>query len=91
MAEKIDAKKIGEIARLNLTDKEAENFQKELDQILTAFDDIKNVDTKDVKPAFQPIGIKNVMRPDKIEPSPGQSLIKIKNKENGFIKGPKVV
>ncbi len=87
----IDVKRVAEIARLNLTQKEAEKYQKDLEEILAVFKDISSIRTEGVRPAFQPIPLKNVTRSDRVEPSPGQKMIKIKNRENGYIKGPKVV
>jgi aspartyl-tRNA(Asn)/glutamyl-tRNA(Gln) amidotransferase subunit C len=87
----IDVKKVAKTAMLNLDDKEVEIFQKEFEQILKFFEDIKDVKTEGVEPAFQPIELKNVTRADKIGPSQGHILIKVKNRENSYFKGPKVV
>ena len=92
MAEKPDIKRVARIARLKLSDQEVQKFSKDLESMLEAFDDLERVPTHGVKPSFQPIETKNVLRKDKIEPSLSQeqALANAKNKEKGFFKGPKV-
>ncbi len=86
-------KKVAEIARLNLTEGELSRYSEDLVSILEAFKVLGKVDTKNVKPTFQPVDIKNVTREDKVEPCLPQSeaLANAKNKEEGNFKGPKVV
>jgi aspartyl-tRNA(Asn)/glutamyl-tRNA(Gln) amidotransferase subunit C len=86
-------KKVAEVARLNLTEGELSRFSEDLNSILDAFKALGKVDTKDVKPTFQPVDIKNVTREDKVEPSISQAeaLANTENKEEGHFKGPKVV
>ena len=85
--------KVAQIARINLTEEEAKKFAKDLQNVLEAFETLKSVDTKGVKPSFQPIEIKNVMRKDEVEKSltQKQALSNTKNKESGYFKGPKAV
>lgn len=86
-------KKVAGIARINLTQQEIKKFSKDLVSILDAFKDLAKVDTKNIKPAFQPIEVKNVLREDKVEKSltQEQALSNTKNKEKKYFKGPKVV
>ena len=90
---KDDVKKVAAVARLNLSEKEIEKFSSELEKILDAFKELETIDVGDAKPSFQPIEMKNVLRDDKIEPSITQekALKNAKQKENGFVKGPRVV
>ena len=92
MPEKPDIKRVARIARLKLSDQEVNKFSRDLESILEAFQDLERVPTHGVKPSFQPIETKNVLRKDKIEPSLSQeqALANAKNKEKGFFKGPKV-
>jgi aspartyl-tRNA(Asn)/glutamyl-tRNA(Gln) amidotransferase subunit C len=85
-------KRVSQVARLRLTEKEIEKFSKDMVDILGAFRDLERVPTKGVKPAFQPIETKNVLRKDAVERSltQEQALANTKNKEKGFFKGPKV-
>ncbi len=96
MPEKISpetVKRVAQVARLNLSDQEIESYSRDLEAILEAFRDLERVDTKGVKPSFQPIETKNVLRKDRIEPSLSheQALSNAKNKEKGFFKGPRAV
>ena len=92
MPEKPDIRKVARIARLKLSDQEVQKFSKDLESILEAFQDLERVPTHGVKPSFQPIETKNVLRKDKVEPSltQEQALANARNKEKGFFKGPKV-
>lgn len=86
-------KKVAETARLNLTDGELGRFSEDLVTILDAFKVLGRVDTKKVRPTFQPVDIKNVTREDNVEPCLPQkeALANAGNKEEGHFKGPKVV
>ena len=92
MAEKPDIKRVAQIARLKLSDQEIHKFSKDLESMLDAFKDLERVPTHGVKPAFQPLETKNVLRKDAVEQSltQEQALANTKNKEKGFFKGPKV-
>ena len=80
-------------ARLNLTEKEIKELLPQLEQILEHFSVLDKINTSDIEPAFQPIEIKNVLREDKVEKSLDRDdvLANVKNKKDGFFKGPKVV
>ena len=93
MTDKKTIRKVAKIARLELTDKEIATYSKDLKDILKAFRVIDKVPTKDVKPTFQPVDVKNVMRKDIVEPSLTQeeALTNAKQKEQGYFKGPKAV
>ena len=90
---KDDVRKVASVARLNLSEKELERFSGELEKILEAFRELEGIDTVNVKPSFQPIGTKDVLREDVVKPSlPQQKAIRnAKNREAGFVKGPRVV
>jgi len=91
MAGKI-IEKLARLARVELTKEEEKGFEKDLESILSAFKDLEKVDTKGVKPTFQPVPVKNVLREDKVEPSltQEQALANTKNREKSFFKGPRV-
>ncbi len=58
--------KIAELARLKLTDKEIENYQKELSEFFEHAKALEEVDTEWVEPLYQVWWLQNVMRKDKI-------------------------
>ena len=80
-------------ARLKLTDEEVKRFIPELKDILETFSKLNEVDTKNVKPSFHPIPLKNVFREDSVEPSFGQekALKNAEHKKDGYFKGPRAV
>ncbi len=93
MINKETVKKVADIARLNLEEKEVDKFSKDLTNILGAFEDLKKVDTKNIEPTFQPVEVKNVIREDQTGESfsSEKALSQTKNKEGKHFKGPKVV
>ncbi len=80
-------------ARLNLTEKEIKEFEKDFKNILDTFSDISKVDTKNVKESFHPIEIKNHLREDKVEESLSQenALKNSKHRTDIYFKGPKAL
>jgi aspartyl-tRNA(Asn)/glutamyl-tRNA(Gln) amidotransferase subunit C len=59
--------KIAELARLELTAEEMEKYARELSDILDFFEQLKEVDTTNVKPTAQITGLTNILREDLIE------------------------
>jgi len=80
-------------AKLELSTAEIKEFLPELKEILDAFSSIEKVDTKNAKPSFQPIEIKNVLREDKEEEclSVEDALKNTQHKKDNYFKGPKVL
>ncbi len=84
---------VAELARLKLTKEEIETFLPQLKEILDAFSKLDEIDVKDVKPSFQPIDLKNVMREDKVEKclTQEEALSLTEHKKDGYFKGPRAV
>lgn len=59
-----DILKLARLARLRLSDDEAEAFQGEISAILGYVEMLQNVDTGDLKPTYQVTGLSNVTRAD---------------------------
>ena len=80
-------------SRLKLTEKEVELFLPQLEEVMKVFESISEVDTKNIEPAFHPIVVQNIVRED----VPDECLTTeevfqdVKNKEEGYFKGPKAV
>lgn len=85
--------KVASVARLKLTDKEIDKFIPQVKDILDYFSVLEKVDTKNVKPSFQPIELKNRLREDKVtEPLSQKDALKNSTQtQDGYFKGPKVV
>jgi len=93
---KIDEKlleRTAELARLKLTEKEVKKFLPQLKEVFDAFSELKKVDTKNVRPSFQPVELKDVMRGDNVEESLTQeeALSNTEHKKDGYFKGPRAV
>jgi len=93
MIDRKTVKHVAKLSRINLTDKEIEKFSKEISDVLNSFSLLKEADTKDVEPSFQPSEIKNVTREDVPEEclSQDEALSNAEQKEDKFFKGPRSV
>jgi len=85
-------KHIADLARIQLSEKEAKKFQRDLNEILLAFSDLDRAPAR-CEPSFQPIPISDVLRADVLEDSWSQekALSNTHHKEKGFFKGPRAV
>ena len=85
--------RVARIARLYLSDAETKKFCKDLSDVLLAFKDLNKAQTKNVKPSFQPLLVKNVFREDVIEKSISneEALQNTMHREKKFFKGPRAV
>ena len=61
-----DVLKLARLARLDLSDEEVEEYQRELSAILQYVEQLSEVDVDGLKPTNQVTGLINVMRPDEI-------------------------
>ena len=64
MITKTEVQHIAKLARLGLTKKEIEKFQKELSRILDYAEKLKEVDVSEIQPMSHSVLIKNVLRED---------------------------
>ena len=85
---------VSKLALLDLTEEEKEKFSKQLNDILSYFKKLNDLDTANVKPTTHPIdGLKNVFRED----IPWKSLSNeeaLKNaqrKKDGYFKAPRIL
>jgi aspartyl-tRNA(Asn)/glutamyl-tRNA(Gln) amidotransferase subunit C len=88
-------KKVAKNARLTLTEKELEKFTPQLKEvILNSFNKLDELEVNE-EPSFQPIEQKNKLREDIVKESLSQQdalkNVKKELRENGYIKGPKVI
>ena len=84
---------VAEIARLKLSEEEIKKFLPQLKEALEFFSQLQEVNTDGVKPSFQPVEIRNVMREDREKEclSQDDALSLTEHKKNGYFKGPKAV
>ena len=76
------------LARLGLTEAEADKFREQLSNILGNFEVLQQVDTTGVPPTAQSIALQNVVRGDEIAASllPSQVLANAPQKEKEFFR-----
>jgi len=60
---------IAELAKLSLTEAEIELFAEQLSEILAYTEMLNRLDTDAISPTAQTIPMRNVMRPDVVQPS----------------------
>lgn len=58
--------KLAKLARLDLTEKEIEEYREELSEILQYVEQLQAVDVRGLKPTNQVTGLTNVMRDDEV-------------------------
>ncbi|MEK7450715.1 MAG: Asp-tRNA(Asn)/Glu-tRNA(Gln) amidotransferase subunit GatC [Patescibacteria group bacterium] len=85
---KIDVVHVAQLANLPLKPEEKEKFEKQLSEILTYVEKLKEVDTKSVEITSQVTGLENVTRKDEAKPSLSQeeALSETKSQHNEFFK-----
>ncbi len=84
---------VAEVARLKLTEQEIKKFLPQLKEALEFFSKLEEVDTNNIKPSFQPVELKNVMREDAEKEclSQDEALSLTEHKKDGYFKGPRAV
>ena len=85
-------KKIANLSKINLSDKELENLKHELNKILDWVDDLKKVDTTKVEPMLSVFNENMKMREDKVASTKTDEILSNapEKKENFFVV-PKVI
>jgi len=83
---------VASVARLDLTEAEVKKFQKDLNDILSAFRELDKAKPP-AEASFQPIPVRDVTREDDIEKglSQEEALENTKHKQDGYFRGPRVV
>jgi len=88
------ARQIGELSRIELTDEQAQTFGRQLADILTYFDKLRELDTAGVEPMVNPcVDRVNVLGPDVPHESltPDAALANAPDRDGDFFKVPKVL
>ena len=88
-----DVEHVALLSRLELSEKDLDTYTGQLDAILEYIDVLNQVDTTGVEPMAHVLDVRNVMRPDIVQPSLSQeeALQNAPEPENGFFKVPKIV
>lgn len=90
---KQDVAHVAGLARLNLTDEEAELYTGQLQRILAHVEKLTEVDTKDVLPTICTVEVTGAMRPDVLTGSmPGEDALKnAPAAEKGCFRVPRII
>ena len=88
-----DVEHVALLSRLELSEKDLDKYTGQLDAILAYIDVLNQVDTEGVEPLAHVLDMKNVMRPDVVQPSlPREAALQnAPEPEDGFFKVPKIV
>ena len=91
---KEDVRYVAALSRIEMSDKELEDFTSQLDTILDYMKELNKLNTDNIQPTSHILDLKNVKREDK---NTGESLNNKEalqmapDQENGFFKVPKVI
>ncbi len=91
---KEDVKYVASLARIEMTDKELEDFTGQLDTIMEYMKKLNQLDTDNVPPTSHILDIKNIIREDKLSKeslSNKETLKMAPDKKDEFFKVPKVI
>ena len=88
-----DVKYVAKLARLHITESEAQLFTKQLKDILSYITKLNELNTDDVEPMTYPATISNILRKDDVKPSLhlDKTLQNAPDCLDGFFKVPKVI
>ncbi|ALS79397.1 MULTISPECIES: Asp-tRNA(Asn)/Glu-tRNA(Gln) amidotransferase subunit GatC [Planococcus] len=84
---------VAHLARLAITDEEAEHFADQLEAITNAMELLSELDTENVEPTTHVLQMVNVLREDKSIPGLDRDLVmkNVKEHEGGQVKVPTIL
>jgi len=84
---------VARLARLELTEQEADTFTGQLDAILAYVDKLKELDTDGIIPTAHAVPMENAFREDVVQPSIGveNALANAPARAESFFRVPKVI
>lgn len=85
---------VSKLALLDLAEEEKEKFSKQLNNIISYFKKLNDLDTTDIEPTTHPIdGLKNVFREDIPWKSLSneEALKNAQHKKDGYFKAPRIL
>ncbi|WP_070120943.1 Asp-tRNA(Asn)/Glu-tRNA(Gln) amidotransferase subunit GatC [Bacillus marinisedimentorum] len=91
--DKDQVKHVAHLARLSITEDEAEVFTKQLDNIISFAEQLNELDTTDVEPTTHVLDMKNVLREDNARKwlTQEEALLNAPDKQDGQVKVPSVL
>jgi aspartyl-tRNA(Asn)/glutamyl-tRNA(Gln) amidotransferase subunit C len=93
MIDREQVQKVAHLARLQLSADEETQFTTQLNDILGYFEQLSELDVKDVPPTTRAIDVSNVVRVDKLQPCQERETILegAPDRDGDFFKVPKIV
>jgi aspartyl-tRNA(Asn)/glutamyl-tRNA(Gln) amidotransferase subunit C len=93
MIDRDQVHKVALLARLDLTPDEEAQFATQLSSILGYFEQLSQLDTRNVEPTARAIDVSNVTRVDQLEPCSDRELILdgAPDREGEFFKVPQIM
>lgn len=93
MIDREQVRKVANLARLELTPEEEEQFTSQLGNILDYFQQLSELDVSDVAPTARAIDVSNVTRTDELQPYPERDAIlqAAPEQEGEYFKVPKIL
>ncbi len=93
MIDRQEVRKVANLARLELTPEEEEQFTGQLNGILDYFEQLSELDTSKVQPTTRAIDVSNVMRSDDLQPFANRDNILegAPDRDGEFFKVPKIM
>ncbi|HLB01807.1 MAG TPA: Asp-tRNA(Asn)/Glu-tRNA(Gln) amidotransferase subunit GatC [Nitrospiria bacterium] len=84
---------VARLARLAISEREKELFTRQLGEILTYIEKLKELDTSKVDPISHVLPIKNIFREDEVRPSlPREEILKnAPDRTEEFFRVPKII
>lgn len=91
--EGMDVRYVAHLARVYLTDEEAERFQAQLDQILQYVRELNRLDVEGVEPTAHAMPVNNVFRKDETRPclAHDQAMANAPSQRQGQFLVPKII
>ena len=88
-----EVKHVANLARLAITEEEAEKLTNDLDAIISFAEELNELDTENVEPTSHVLDMKNIFREDVSKPGlPVEEVLKnAQDHENGQIKVPAII
>jgi aspartyl-tRNA(Asn)/glutamyl-tRNA(Gln) amidotransferase subunit C len=93
MIDREQVRKVANLARLELTPEEEEQFTSQLGDILDYFEQLSELDTSNVEPTARAIDVVNVTRQDTLKPFGDREAIltNAPDREDEFFKVPRIM
>ena len=93
MISREEVRHVARLARLHLTDEEAERMREQLDAILAYIDKLRELDVEGVEPTAHAVPLVNVMRDDALAPCLPQeaALANAPDRAGEFFRVPRII